>query len=90
VLKAFQEQDKEGRLPSSIWAIMAGDAFGVLAKALSAGTEPNGPALAAYLQDDLKGYEGLTGPISFNNKGDRLGDVYRLYQVDQDGVFVLQ
>jgi len=88
ILKAFQE--KEGRLPSSVWSIMAGDAFGVLAQAIKAGTEPNGPALAAYLRQNLKNYEGLTGPISFNDKGDRLGDVYRLYQVDQNGVFVLK
>jgi len=88
LLKVFQE--KEGRLPSSVWAIMAGDAFGVLAQALSAGTEPNGPALAAYLRGTLKDYDGLTGSISFNEKGDRLGDVYRLYQVDQSGAFVLQ
>jgi len=88
VLKVFQE--KENRLPSSVWAMMAGDAFGVLAQALSAGTEMKAPALAAYLQKTLKDYDGLTGPISFNEKGDRLGDVYRLYQVDQGGGFVLK
>ena len=88
LLKVFLEKEK--RLPSSVWSIMAGDAFGVLAQALSAGTEANGPALAAYLRNDLKDYDGLTGPISFNEKGDRLGDVYRLYQVDQDGGFVLK
>jgi len=88
LIKVFQE--KEGRLPSSVWSIMAGDAFGVLAQAVSAGTEPKGPALAAFLRDNLKGYLGLTGSISFNEKGDRLGDVYRLYQVDQGGGFVLK
>jgi branched-chain amino acid transport system substrate-binding protein len=88
LLKVFQ--GKEGRLPSSVWSIMAGDAFGVLAQALSAGTEAKGPALADYLRKALKDYDGLTGPISFNEKGDRLGDVYRLYQVDPGGGFVLK
>jgi branched-chain amino acid transport system substrate-binding protein len=88
LLKVFQE--KEGRLPSSVWSIMAGDAFGVLAQALTAGTEAKGPALAAYLREKVKEYDGFTGPISFNEKGDRLGDVYRLYQVGPDGGFVLK
>jgi len=88
LLKVFKT--KKGRLPSSVWAMMAGDAFGVLAQALSAGTEANGPALADYLHQTLKDYDGLTGSISFNEKGDRLGDVYRLYQVDKNGAFVLK
>ena len=88
LLKVFQE--KENRLPSSVWSMMAGDAFGVLAQAISGGAEAKGPALAAYLRQNLKGYDGLTGPISFNEKGDRLGDVYRLYQVDPSGGFVLK
>jgi branched-chain amino acid transport system substrate-binding protein len=88
LLTVFQE--RHNRLPSSVWSMMAGDAFGVLAQAVSAGVEMNGPALAAYLKNDLKDYEGLTGSISFNEKGDRLGDVYRLYQVNQGGVFELK
>ena len=88
LLKVFQE--KEGRLPSSVWAMMAGDAFGVLAKAIAAGTEMKGQALADYLQKTLKGYDGLTGSISFNDKGDRLGDVYSLYLVNSEGGFVLK
>ena len=91
LLKTFQE--KHGRLPSSVWAMMAGDAFGVLAQALNGlgdQAEIDGPALAAYLRQNLKGYEGFTGSISFNEKGDRLGDVYRLYQVDRDGGFLLK
>jgi branched-chain amino acid transport system substrate-binding protein len=88
VLKVFQ--DRENRLPSSVWSMMAGDAFGVLAQALAAGVEPNSQALADYLRGQLKDYDGLTGAISFNDKGDRLGDVYRLYQVDEGGNFVLK
>ncbi|MDR2934899.1 MAG: branched-chain amino acid ABC transporter substrate-binding protein, partial [Candidatus Adiutrix sp.] len=89
LIKVFQEKENRG-LPSSVWAMMAGDAFGVLAQALSAGTDASGPALADYLHQTLKDYDGMTGTISFNEKGDRLGDVYRLYQVGQDGAFVLK
>lgn len=41
------------------------------------------------LHDNLKDFAGFTGPIAFDRKGDRVGDVYRLYQVDKDGKFVL-
>ncbi|MDR1080509.1 MAG: branched-chain amino acid ABC transporter substrate-binding protein [Deltaproteobacteria bacterium] len=76
-------------LPSSVWSILAGDAFGVIAEAVKAsGTE--GLAIAEYLHTGLKGYDGLTGPISFNEKGDRIGDVYSLYQVQPDGSFMLK
>ena len=42
------------------------------------------------LRDSLKDFYGLSGPISFDAKGDREGDVYRVYQVDAEGKFVLQ
>ncbi|MDR1035058.1 MAG: branched-chain amino acid ABC transporter substrate-binding protein [Deltaproteobacteria bacterium] len=76
-------------VPSSVWSILAGDAFGVIVEAVKAsGTD--GAAIAEYLHTGLKGYEGLTGLISFNEKGDRIGDVYSLYQVGPDGRFVLK
>jgi branched-chain amino acid transport system substrate-binding protein len=38
----------------------------------------------------MKDFSGLTGKISFNEKGDRVGDLYRVYKVDAAGAFVLQ
>jgi len=82
-------QAKYNSQPSSIWSVMAGDAFKVLVAAITAvGTDPE--AIADYLRYDLKDLEGLTGTISFDAKGDRVGDLYRLYEVDAEGVFVLQ
>ena len=46
--------------------------------------------LSDYLHKDLKDFSGLTGKISFNEKGDRVGEVYRVYQIDKDGNFILQ
>lgn len=75
-------------MPSSIWPVLAGDAFNVLAAAIEArGTDPE--AIAAYLHRDLKDFDGLSGKISFDEKGDRVGDLYRLYEVDARGKFVL-
>ncbi|MDR2461299.1 MAG: branched-chain amino acid ABC transporter substrate-binding protein [Deltaproteobacteria bacterium] len=82
-------QQKHEVYPTSVWAILAGDAFGVIAEAIkNVGDNPE--AIAQYLHNDLKDYNGLTGPISFNEKGDRIGEVYRLYQVDPTGAFVLK
>jgi branched-chain amino acid transport system substrate-binding protein len=86
----FKEyQAKHKNLPSSVWAVLAGDAFNVIAKAIEEiGTNPAN--IADYLHKGLKGYEGFSGAISFNDKGDRIGEVYRLYQVDAKGAFVLK
>ncbi|MDR2405356.1 MAG: branched-chain amino acid ABC transporter substrate-binding protein [Deltaproteobacteria bacterium] len=80
---------KHDVLPSSVWAILAGDAFGVIVEAVKA-VGPDSEKMALYLHNDLKDYNGLTGSISFNEKGDRIGEVYRLYQVDDEGNFVLK
>lgn len=76
-------------MPSSIWPVAGGDAFKVLVQAIKAkGAKPQD--MAAYLHNGLKDFSGLTGPISFDAKGDRIGDIYRLYRVDADGKFILQ
>lgn len=82
-------KEKYGDYPRSIWAVLAGDAFNVIATAIAAkGVEPK--AIAEYLHNDLKDYVGFSGAIAFDEKGDRVGELYRLYQVDADGKFVLQ
>lgn len=80
---------KHNALPSSIWSVLAGDAFKVIAESVKhKGADSVG--IADYLHNDLKDYMGLTGPISFSKEGDRVGDFYRLYEVDANGNFVLQ
>ena len=38
----------------------------------------------------LKGLPRLLGMFSFIDQGDRVGEVYRVYRVDNQGAFVLQ
>ncbi len=76
-------------MPSSVWSVMAGDAFKVLTEAAARVEAPPSRNLAAYLHNDLKHYPGFTGNSSFDAKGDRVGDVYRLYEVSPDGAFTL-
>src|SRR6056297_930945 len=76
--------------PGSIWAVLAGDGFRVLVKAIEETESTDSDKIADYLHNDLEEFSGLTGTISFNDKGDRVGDVYRVYKVDAEGNFVLQ
>ena len=87
-LKAYK--DKYNSAPGSIWAVLAGDGFRVLVKAIEETESTNSDKLADYLHNDLQAFSGLTGMISFNDKGDRVGDVYRVYRVDAEGNFILQ
>ncbi|MDR1395323.1 MAG: branched-chain amino acid ABC transporter substrate-binding protein [Deltaproteobacteria bacterium] len=89
-IKLFEiYRQRHRQLPSSVWSVLAGDAFNVITEAVSkAGSDP--ARIADYLHKTLKDYPGLTGPISFNEKGDRIGEVYRLYRADSEGAFVLQ
>ena len=75
--------------PNSVWAIAAGDAFKVLVEAIKAGNTTS-ESIANYLHNDLKDYVGLSGTINFNAKGDRVGDLYSLYRVDEKGDFIIQ
>jgi branched-chain amino acid transport system substrate-binding protein len=89
--KAFMEsyRRKYKTDPGSVWAVLAGDGFRVVVRAIEAvGTDAG--AIVTYLKNDLKDFPGLTGPISFDAKGDRVGDLYRVYEVDAAGKFIMQ
>jgi len=90
--KAFLNEftKKYGHAPNSIYAVLAGDGFRVITAAIQATQSTDPEKLAGYLHKDLKEFAGLTGKIAFNEKGDRVGEVYRVYKVDAEGNFVLQ
>ncbi|WP_045216163.1 branched-chain amino acid ABC transporter substrate-binding protein [Desulfonatronovibrio magnus] len=75
--------------PGSIWAVLAGDAFLVLAEAIKATGSVDKDELAGFMHNDLE-IEGLTGTIAFDQHGDRVGELYRLYKVDGEGNFIMQ
>ncbi|MDY0093900.1 MAG: branched-chain amino acid ABC transporter substrate-binding protein [Candidatus Vecturithrix sp.] len=87
-LAAFEK--KYGGTPGSIWAVLAGDGFLVITAAIEATHSTEADVLADYLHDQMEDFPGLTGNLSFNEKGDRVGEVYRVYTVDATGTFVLK
>jgi branched-chain amino acid transport system substrate-binding protein len=76
--------------PGSVWAVLSGDGLRVVVEAIRATGSTDPDKLVAYLKNDLDNFPGLTGQISFNDKGDRVGDLYRVYKVSADGKFMLQ
>lgn len=81
-------KDKYKALPVSVWAILAGDAFKVIEHAIEDGAT-NPEEIAAHLKK-LHGLRGFSGTIGFDGKGDRIGEFYRTYTVNNKGEFVLQ
>jgi branched-chain amino acid transport system substrate-binding protein len=83
-------KSKYGNEPNSIYAVLAGDGFRVVVEAIKQAGSADSGKVADYLHTKLKDFPGLTGKISFNEKGDRVGDVYRVYKVDAEGKFLIQ
>jgi branched-chain amino acid transport system substrate-binding protein len=81
---------KHGEAPGSIYGVLAGDGFRVVAKAIEATKSTDADKLREYLTTGLKDFPGFTGKIAFNAKGDRVGELYRVYKVDKTGGFVIQ
>ncbi len=90
--KAFlsEYRARYGAPPLSIWGVLAGDGLRVLARAIEAAKSTDGPKVAEALRSSVKEFPGLTGKISFDGKGDRVGEVHRVYRVDASGAFVLR
>lgn len=87
-LAAYEKKYAEA--PQSIYGVLAGDGFRVVAKAIEGAKSTKGEQVAKYLKTGLKDFPGFTGKIAFNDKGDRVGELYRVYKVDKAGEFVLQ
>jgi branched-chain amino acid transport system substrate-binding protein len=83
-------QKKYGEAPNSIYGVLAGDGFRVVARAIEATKATSADKLRDYLTGGLKAFPGFTGQIEFNKKGDRVGELYRVYRVAKDGSFALQ
>lgn len=83
----FKEKYLEayGSLPSSPWSVYAADALMVLAEAIDKTGSTDSDALVDYLKNEMEEFPSITGPIGFDEKGDRVGTGINLYVVNEDG-----
>ena len=81
---------KYGEGPGSIYGVLAGDGFRAVVAAIQATKSTEAAKIRDYLTAGLKDFPGYTGKLSFNAKGDRVGELYRVYEVAKTGDFVLQ
>jgi branched-chain amino acid transport system substrate-binding protein len=78
---------KYGEIPSSPWAVYAADALNVIAYAIDQTGSIDSDVLVDYLKNKLENFPGITGPIAFNEIGDRVGTGISLYVVTDEGGF---
>jgi branched-chain amino acid transport system substrate-binding protein len=69
----------------SIDAAFAGDGFNVIVYAIAQTRSTDPDRLADYLHKDIRNFPGLTGRISFNDRGDRDCETDEVYSVNQQG-----
>jgi branched-chain amino acid transport system substrate-binding protein len=57
----------------------------VLAEAIDKSGSTDSEALVNYLKNEMTEFPSITGPIGFDEKGDRVGTGINLYVVNTDG-----
>jgi len=78
---------KYGEIPSSPWAVYAADALNVIAYTIDQAGSTDSDVLVDYLKNKMEKFAGITGPIGFDEKGDRIGTGISLYVVTDEGGF---
>jgi branched-chain amino acid transport system substrate-binding protein len=80
---------KYNTLPSSPWSVYAADALCVLAEAIDKAGSTDSDVIVDYLKNKMEAFPSITGPIGFDEKGDRVGSSIHLYVVNDDGSYGL-
>ncbi len=65
----------------------AADALNVIAYAIDQTGSTDSDVLADFLRNELEDFPGITGPIGFDEIGDRIGTGIALYVVTDEGGF---
>jgi branched-chain amino acid transport system substrate-binding protein len=77
-----------GEPPTSIWTLMAADAFRLIVAAIEGTGSVEVSVLTEYVRG-LQNFPGITGTVfGFDEAGDRVGTVHVAYVVDEEGAFV--
>lgn len=77
---------KYGEDATSVWWVMAADAYRVIEHAIKTTNSTDPKKLAEYLHKDFKNFPGITSPIlGFDANGDRQGSIHKAYLIGADG-----
>lgn len=85
--KLYSEKFKE--LPSSPWPVYAADGLYAIVGAIAKAGKAESPAIADAMRTKMAGVEGVTGPVLFTERGDRMDVPYKMYAVAGDGKLVV-
>ena len=88
ILEQFQKTYQQDI--SSIYSLLAGNAFIAFTESVMKTQTTDASAIADYLHRYYFNPSGLTGEIFFNVWGDVVNDLYAVYQVDENGRFILK
>ncbi|WP_366924235.1 branched-chain amino acid ABC transporter substrate-binding protein [Metallumcola ferriviriculae] len=80
-------ESKYGEIPPSVWTLSAADAFRLIVSAIEETESTDADTLAEYLRN-VKDFPGITGPINYDEKGDRKGTIHKAYKFDENGSLV--
>lgn len=76
---------KFNELPSSPWPVYAADALYAIVGAIGKAGKTDSAAIADAMRTKMEGVEGVTGPLLFTDRGDRMDVPYKMYVVDEQG-----
>ncbi|AWN15544.1 branched-chain amino acid ABC transporter substrate-binding protein [Salinisphaera sp. LB1] len=84
-LAAYQKA--YGEAPPSIFTLTNADGMRVVMKAVEETHSLNPKKVEAYLHQKIDKFPGITGPISFSSKGERIGSAFQAFEVQADGSY---
>lgn len=83
-LKLYEDTYK--MLPPSIWSVANADGLRVIFHAVEETKSFKAKDISNFLHN-LKGFKGITGPITFNKIGERVGAQFMVYEIQKDGSY---
>ena len=79
-------QQKYGALPPSVFTLTNADGMRAVMQAIEQTKSTNPKKLENYLHH-MKGFQGLTGTFTWNDKGERVGSPFVAFEVEANGTY---
>lgn len=73
--------------PPSVFTLTNADGMRVILKAVKASHSLDPSTVMDYMHTKVQKFPGITGPISFSDKGERIGSAFQAFEVQSDGSY---